>query len=421
MSARPRERAAEPELEQLRQLTEVGRALTYTTSVEQVAQLTVERGARLLDATAAVLLLGDADGLLGLRAAHGVSDDRLGRFGGAGADETVERLRGLLDAPDDGFLAVPLVAGGAVIGLLAITLGEPASAADEWLLSALADQVAVALENARLASEVHVDMERRLRASEGATGAKDRALATLAHDIRSPIGAIDGYCANLADEIYGPVTEAQRHAMGRVRMGARHLLSLLENVMDMVRLDAGAVTLAEVPVRLREVAREAVDLLAPAAAARLQTLALADGPDVAVMGDQPRIRQVLVNLLGNAVKFTPEGGAVTVATSVCEVGGAPWGEVRVSDTGPGIPESQRAAVFERYYRGAQTARAPGVGLGLAISHALAAGMGGALAVEGEVGVGSTFILRLPAVLAWTEPPAGRRLAAPRRPAHTCRP
>jgi signal transduction histidine kinase len=397
VTATPRERAAEPELDQLRQLTEVGRALTYTTSVEQVAQLTVDRGARLLGAAAAVLMLADADGLLRVRAAHGVGDERLGRFGGGHADETVERLHGLLDVPDDAVLAVPLVAGGSVTGLLAAALDGPASAADEWLLSALADQVAVALENARLAGEVHADMERRLRASEGATGAKDRALATLAHDIRSPIGAIDGYCCNLEDEIYGPVTDAQRKAMGRVRMAGRHLLSLLENVMDMVRLDAGAVTVAAVPVRLREVAREAVDLLAPAAAARLQTLALADGPDVVVVGDQARIRQVLVNLLGNAVKFTPEGGAVTVRTATGDVGGAPWGEVRVSDTGPGIPEAERAAVFEPYYRSAETARAPGVGLGLAISHALVARMGGALAVESAVGVGSTFTLALPAV------------------------
>ncbi|HEU5173596.1 MAG TPA: HAMP domain-containing sensor histidine kinase [Gemmatimonadaceae bacterium] len=399
MTAAPRESAVEPELEQLRQLTEVGRALTYTVSVEQVAQLAVERGARLLGAAAAVLMLADADELLRVRAAHGVSEERLGRFGGAHTDETVERLHGLLDAPEDALLAVPLVAGGAVTGLLAVALRAPAAAADEWLLTALADQVAVALENARLAGEVHAAMERRLRASEGATGAKDRALATLAHDIRSPIGAIDGYCSNLEDEIYGPVTEGQRKAMGRVRMAGRHLLSLLENVMDMVRLDAGAVTVAAVPVRLRQVAREAVDLLAPAAAARLQTLTLADGPDVVVTGDQARIRQVLVNLLGNAVKFTPERGAVTVGTAARDSRGAPWGEVRVSDTGPGIPEAERAAIFEPYYRSTETARAPGVGLGLAISHALVVRMGGELAVVSELGAGSTFVLGLPAASA----------------------
>ena len=405
MTAKPGERGAEPGLEQLRQLTEVGRALTYTTSVEQVAQLTVDRGARLLGAAAAVLMLAEADGLLRVRAAHGVSEARLGRFGGAHADETVERLQGLLDAPDDGFLAVPLVAGGAVTGLLAVALDGAAGAADEWLLSALADQVAVALDNARLASEVHAEMERRLRASEGATSAKDRALATLAHDIRSPIGAIDGYCSNMEEEIYGPLTDAQRKAMARVRMAGRHLLSLLESVMEMVRLDAGAVSVAALPVRLREVAREAVDLLAPAAAARLQTLSFAEGPDVVVTGDQARIRQVLVNLLGNAVKFTPEGGAITVVTAVRAEGGASWGEVRVSDTGPGIPEGERAAVFEPYYRSAETARAPGVGLGLAISHALVARMGGRLTVESEVGIGSTFVLGFPAAGAPVEPSA----------------
>ncbi len=391
MTAVSRPRAAEPELEQLRQLTEVGRALTYTTSVEQVAQLTVDRGARLLGAAAAVLMLADAEGLLRVRAAHGVSGERLERFGGARLDETAERLEGLLDVPAGGVLAVPLVAGGAVTGLLALALGKPATPANEWLLSALADQVAVALENARLSGEVHAEMERRLRASQGATGAKDLALATLAHDIRSPIGAIDGYCSNLEDAIYGPVTDAQRKAMGRVRMAGRHLLSLLENVMDMVRLDAGAVTVAAVPVRLREVAREAVDLLAPAAAARLQALTLADGPDVVVVGDQARIRQVLVNLLGNAVKFTPEGGSVTVGTAAREG----YGDVRVSDTGPGIADAERAAVFEPYYRSAGAARAPGVGLGLAISHALVARMGGAVSVESEVGAGSAFVLTLP--------------------------
>ena len=399
MSVVPADRAAEPGLEQLRQLTEVGRALTYTTSVEQVAQLTVERSVRLLGGTTAVLMLADEDGQLFVRATHGVSEERVGRFGGALADQTDDRLHGLLEGREDTSLAVPLVAGGAVTGLLAVALREPATAADEWLLSALADQVAVALENARLSSEVHVEMERRLRASEGATGAKDRALATLAHDIRSPISAIDGYCANVEDEIYGPVTDAQRKAMGRVRMAGRHLLSLLENVMDMVRLDAGAITVAAAPVRLRVVAREAVDLLAPAAAARLQTLSLADGPDDVVTGDQARIRQVLVNLLGNAVKFTPEGGTVTVGTATRNVAGVSWGEVRVSDTGPGIPEAERAAVFEPYYRSADTARAPGVGLGLAISHALVARMGGTLTLESEVGVGSTFILRFVSVAA----------------------
>lgn len=397
MSAEARGRGAEPELEQLRQLTEVGRALTYTTSVEQVAQLTVERGARLLGAGAAVLMLTDREGLLRVRASHGVSDERVARFGVGELDDIMGRLQALLEAPDEGLFAVPLVAGGAVTGLLAVSLPGAAGPADEWLLSALADQVAVSLDNARLAGELQHDMERRLEASEGATGAKDRALATLAHDIRSPIGAIDGYCANLEDEVYGPVTDAQRKAMGRVRMAGRHLLSLLENVMDMVRLDAGAISVATDAIRLREVAREALDLLAPAAAAKLQTLRLEPGEDVLVLGDQARVRQVLVNVLGNAVKFTPDGGTIRVSVRLApaDASGGLRGEVCVSDTGPGIPEAELAAVFEPYFRSADTARAPGVGLGLAISYALVARMGGELMVESEQGRGSTFRLLLP--------------------------
>ncbi|HYD52838.1 MAG TPA: HAMP domain-containing sensor histidine kinase [Gemmatimonadaceae bacterium] len=388
--------AGESDVERFRGLTEIGRALTHSTSAEQVAQLTVERGAALLGAAAAVLMLADADSRLHVHATHGVSADRLERFAGAVSDETLERLKGLLDAPDDGFLAVPLIAGGSLTGLLAVARPEPAGAADEWLLSALADQVAVALETARHADEVHLEMEQRLRASEGATGVKDRALSMLAHDIRSPLGAIDGYCSNMEDEIYGPVSEPQRRALGRVRMAGRHLLSLLENVMEMVRIDAGVVPITMKPVRLAEVAREAVDLLAPAAVAKLQTLTLAADADVVVRGDQARIRQVLVNLLGNAVKFTPQGGSIALSTAEVREGDALLGEIRVADTGPGIAEAERAAVFEPYYRSEGATHAPGVGLGLAISHALVTRMGGALTLDSVVGEGTTFILRFPA-------------------------
>jgi signal transduction histidine kinase len=107
------------------------------------------------------------------------------------------------------------------------------------------------------------------------------------------------------------------------------------------------------------------------------------------------VRQVLVNLVGNAVKFTPQDGSITVTVARHDADGAAWGEVRVADTGPGIAEAERAAIFEPYYRSEGTATAPGVGLGLAISHALVTQMKGALSIESEPGAGTTFILRLP--------------------------
>ena len=389
--------AVDPGFAQLRRLTEISRALTYTTSLDQVTRLTVERGVELLDAAAGVLMLPDADGLLHVRAAHRIADERVTRFRAPLDDEVIGRLQGLFAVPDDCFVAVPLVVAGAVTGLVAVALRQPSTAADEWLLSALADQAAVALENARLGGETRLDLEDRLRASHGATNAKDRALSTLAHDIRAPLGAIKGYCELMEEELYGPVTDRQRDALGRVRMSARHLLSLLDNVLDMARLNAGIVGVTAEPVRLKDVAREALHMLTPASGAKRQSLDLAGSGDVVVTADRARVRQVLVNLLGNAVKFTPEEGSITVATSELSVSGVSWGAIRITDTGPGIAAAEQAAVFEPYYRSEGTAQMPGVGLGLAISHALVKQMGGELDLESEVGAGSSFTVRLRAL------------------------
>ncbi len=384
----------QPNFAQLRRLTEISRALTYTTSLDQVTRLTVERGADLLDASAAVLMVADSEGLLHVLATHGVPEDRATRFQAPLDDEVIGRLQGLLTVADDRFLAVPLVVGGVVTGLLAVATRRRCGGADESLLSALADQAAVALENARLGGEVRDQQELR-RASDGATTAKDQALSTLAHDIRTPLGAIEAYSELIQDELYGPINDRQREALGRIRMTGRHLLSLLDNVMEMARLNANALRVAAEPVDLENVAREAVHMLIPQAEAKLQTLQFGGSTRVAVLADHARIRQVLVNLIGNAVKFTAEGGAVTVTIGDRRVAGEPTAEIRVTDTGPGIADAEKAAIFEPYYRSQTTAQLPGVGLGLAISHALVRQMDGELTVESEVGVGSSFIIQFP--------------------------
>jgi len=386
---------ADGKFEQLRKLSDINRAFTYTTSFDEVARLTAERGADLLGASGTVVMLHDADGQLQVRASHGIDEERVARFRAPFSDEVVGRLQGLLAVPDASFIAVPLVVGGTVTGLLAAALGRDAIEYDEWLFSALADQAAVALENARVSEEVRPELENRLRASEGATNAKDRALATLAHDIRSPLGAIDGYCTVLEDGLYGPMNDKQRGALARVRMSGQHLLSLLDNVMDMARLSAGVLGVRDEVVDLRGIASEAVDMLTPASYAKQQMLSLAPGSAVCARGDAARTRQVLVNLIGNAVKFTPADGTIGVAVAQVRAGDTAWGEIRVTDSGPGIPPAERAAIFQAYYRSEGTASLPGIGLGLAISHALVAQMGGELGVEsGPAGVGSSFTLRL---------------------------
>jgi signal transduction histidine kinase len=136
-------------------------------------------------------------------------------------------------------------------------------------------------------------------------------------------------------------------------------------------------------------------MLVPSAEARLRTLRLDVRVSIQVTGDHTRIRQVLINLIGNAVKFTPERGVITVEAGTSTALGAAWGEIRVTDTGSGIAPDELAAIFEPYYRSETTAHAPGVGLGLAISRALVTHMGGTLDVESEPGAGSTFIVRFP--------------------------
>jgi signal transduction histidine kinase len=388
--------APDRKLDQFRMLSDVSRAFTYTTTLDEVAHLTVERGAELVGAITAVVLLNDGDGVLQVRAVYGVSDERVTQFRAPLTDHVSGRLQAMLGVFDACFVAVPLVVGGSVSGVLAVGFAEPATESDEWFLSALADQAAVALENARLGGEVRIEAENRLRASEGATGAKDRALATLAHDIRSPLGAINGYCEILADGLYGPVTDKQREALARVQMSGRHVLSLLDNVMDLARLSAGVAGVRDEVVDLRAVAREAVDIMTPASYAKRQILSLAAGPAVSARGDIARTRQVLVNLIGNAVKFTPEAGVITVTVNRVDGTDGSVGEIRVTDSGPGIAESEQAAVFEAYYRSEGTSKAPGIGLGLAISHALVSRMGGGLRVESSVGAGASFILTLPA-------------------------
>jgi phosphoserine phosphatase RsbU/P len=391
-------------LEQIRGLTEVSRALTYATSLEAVLRLAVERAAALLNAQQSVIMLTDEAGLLHVRAAHGVEDERIRTFREPLNETLIGRLQGLFDGiGEECFLGVPLVVHGDVTGLLAVvrTTGEPCGEADEWLLSALADQAAVALEHARLEEEVRHQVQERVRAVDGVNAAKERALSMLAHDLRSPLNAVEGYSELLEMEVLGPMTDRQREAVGRIRMSGRHLLAVLENVMEIARLSAGAVRLNEEPVRVADVAEEAMQVVMHCAMAKSQSMESEAAPALVIRADPDRLRQVLVNLLGNAIKYTPPGGSIRLRAAATEHGGKSWGAISVVDTGPGIPADQHEAIFQPYYRITTTDGEPGTGLGLAICQELMRQMGGEIQVESEAGRGSTFTLRLPLVGAET--------------------
>jgi PAS domain S-box-containing protein len=255
--------------------------------------------------------------------------------------------------------------------------------------------------------------ERARQAAVMANMAKSGFLATMSHEIRTPINAVLGYLDLLEMEIDGPMTPSQQRHVTRARASAHHLLSLVTDVLDFSRIEADRTTVARTAVRVGNVVADAIGLLAPQA--RERRIEIADAVSgfaagLAAWGDEPRVRQILVNLLGNAVKFTlprnGEPGRITVSAGTAaqaspdaQLGGeGPWVYIRVEDTGSGIPTDRLGPIFEAFVQAdmSLTRTQGGTGLGLAISRRLARLMNGDVTVRSEMGVGSTFLLWLPA-------------------------
>ncbi|HEU0076938.1 MAG TPA: ATP-binding protein, partial [Longimicrobiaceae bacterium] len=326
---------------------------------------------------------------------------------GAPDDEQSDPTGGLL-APlgPTAWLVVPLTGRGRVPGALTLCrTGEGAGypEAEVGLAEELARRAVLAAENARL-----------FRAAQAASRAKSQFLATVSHEIRTPINAVIGYSELLELGIAGELTEKQHEYVGRVQGSSRHLLSLVNDVLDLSKIEAGEMSVRHEPLPLRATASRAMEQVEPQARAKAISLELAwNCPDDDVfVGDEDRVSQVLVNLLSNSVKFTEPGGSVTMTCSagaavpptLPDAGEQPWVAVEVGDTGIGIPPDKLETVFEPFMQvdGSHTRREGGTGLGLAISRRLARLMGGDLTVESTPGQGSRFTLWFPAA-----GPAGR--------------
>jgi PAS domain S-box-containing protein len=290
-------------------------------------------------------------------------------------------------------MVVPMVARDRALGAITFIAAESAhryTAEDLWLAERLAGRAAVAIDNARLFDEA-----RAARAeAEAANRAKMEFLATMSHELRTPLNAIAGYSELLTMEIHGPLTEGQRETLARMRRSQGHLLALVEEVLGFAKVEAGQMSFEIAETSVHDVLARMGELVAPQAAAKKVRYEY-DGcePSLSVLADRERLEQIILNLVSNAVKFTSDGGRVTLAAD----GHPDTVVISVADTGIGIPADKLATVFEPFVqlRHRTDRRASGVGLGLAISRDLALAMNGDIAVESILGKGSTFTLRLP--------------------------
>jgi signal transduction histidine kinase len=230
--------------------------------------------------------------------------------------------------------------------------------------------------------------------AELANRAKADFLASMSHELRTPLNAIGGYVELVEMGIHGPVTPAQREALGRVKMSQQHLLTLINDVLTFAKVEAGRIDLDLREHSVSGLLATIEPLVSPLAEAKQIVLSVdACDPSLGLAGDAERTRQILLNLVGNAIKFTGPGGRVRLT---CEERDG-WAEIRVSDNGPGIAPEKQESIFDPFVQVERRFSNPreGVGLGLSISRDLARAMGGELSVASVPGEGSTFTLRLP--------------------------
>ncbi|HEU0300139.1 MAG TPA: PAS domain S-box protein [Longimicrobium sp.] len=257
------------------------------------------------------------------------------------------------------------------------------------------------------------DAEAARAAAEEANRAKSVFLATMSHEIRTPINAVVGYADLLDMGLQGELTEGQRGFLARIRASSQHLLGLVNDVLDFAKIEAGEMGFAPQRVELRESSTEAVEMVLPQATTRgIAVLEEPCPPGAAYLADPDRVRQILLNLLSNSIKFTRRGGRITVRCSpraelpaeARAAGPGPWSCIQVRDTGIGIAPEELARIFEPFTQvdDTHTREAGGTGLGLAISRRFARIMGGDLTARSQPGEGSAFTLWLPAALAETE-------------------
>jgi signal transduction histidine kinase len=401
---------------ELRALGEVSQAVNSTLDLEAVLNTIVGKAVQLSDADAgAIYDYDDSRSEFGLRSTYGMDEDLIAaikerhiRIGDAGIGEAAAQraplqIADLREQPPSelidviiraGFravLIVPLLGAERVVGALVIRRKRPGEFSKQTidLLQTFAAQSVLAIQNARLFHEIE-DKSRQL---EVASQHKSQFLANMSHELRTPLNAILGYTELILDSIYGDVPVKMRSVLERVQSNGKHLLGLINDVLDLSKIEAGQLTLALADYSLKDVVHSvfaAVESLAQEKKIDLKVELPSNLPGG--HGDERRLTQVLLNLVGNAIKFTDQG---EVAIKASAMNGAYT--VSVCDTGPGIAPDDQAKIFEEFQQAdsSATKKKGGTGLGLSIARRIVELHGGRIWVESTIGHGATFSISLP--------------------------
>jgi signal transduction histidine kinase len=414
VQARTRELAQS--VEELRALGEIGQAVNSTLDQKMVLETIVTKAVQLSGTDAgAIYVFSNRRQEFRLRATYGLDAEMIAAIrsrrigvgqtvvGVAAAERKPLQVPDMLAAPASqvldfivraGFralLVVPLLGADRVVGALVVRrkqAGEfPQSTID--LLQTFAAQSVVAIQNARLFGEI----EEKSRELAVASQHKSQFLANMSHELRTPMNAILGYTELILDDIYGETPAKLREVLDRVQANGRHLLGLINDVLDLSKIEAGQLTLSLGDYSMKDVVQNvfsAVESLAKEKKLALKIDVPGDLPRA--HGDERRIAQVLLNLVGNAIKFTDKGEVVIKAAATNGTF-----TVQVRDSGPGIAADQQAKIFEEFQQAdsSSTREKGGTGLGLAIAKRIVEMHGGRIWVDSAVGKGATFSFTLP--------------------------
>ena len=422
VEARTRELAQSNE--ELRVLGEVSQAVNSSLDLKNVLSTIITQAVRLAEGQAGTIYtLDEVSGQYEPRANHGLSDELIAalREAQAGADDTTVRHAVIERRPEQvvdvevaemsipvkavlrkaGFrslLAVPMLRDGRAVGALVVRRRQPGSfsASTVHLLETLATQSVLAMHNARLFQEIENQRLELERASQH----KSQFLANMSHELRTPMNAIIGVSEMMLEDAQELGKADDIEPLERILRAARHLLGLINEVLDLSKIEAGKMELDLETFALAPLVDDVAATLKPMADKRRIELVVQCASELgAIRADQLRVRQALLNLASNAVKFT-ENGTVTLAAQRQVQAGRDWITIQVVDTGIGMTPEQTARLFQDFTQAdaSTTRKYGGTGLGLAISRRFCRMMGGDITVQSTLGQGSAFTIRLPAVV-----------------------